>query len=58
MLRMNDNDKKIIHDMNDKFFKMFDYRVDFEKHDDRDILCFIVENDRFVCAGIADDNDF
>ena len=58
VLRMNDDDKKIIHDVNDEFFKMFDYRVDFEKHDDRDTLYFTVENDRFVCAGVADDDDF
>jgi len=58
VLRMNDDDKKIIHDVNDEFFKMFDYSVDFEKHDDRDTLYFTVENDRFVCAGVADDDDF
>jgi hypothetical protein len=52
---MSDDNKKIIHTVNDEFYNTYNYNVDFTKHDDRDTLHFEFENNRFVCVGVGSD---
>lgn len=54
-LCMSDNNKKIIHAVNDEFYDKYKYNVDFTKHDDRDTLHFEFEDNRFVCVGVGSD---
>jgi len=54
-LCMSDDNKKIIHTVNDEFYNTYNYNVDFTKHDDRDTLHFEFENNRFVCVGVGSD---
>jgi len=56
VLRMNDDEKKIIYAVNDEFYDKYKYNIDF-KIDGRENLYFSVKNGIFVCDGVADDDD-